>query len=401
MPSGFSAQHFAKGATINDSSPSTSTTYSSSKIDQKIASGGGGGGGSTTFLALTDTPASFSANQTVRANAAGNALEFYTPSAGVSTFLGLTDTPASFSANQTVRANAAGNALEFYTPSAGASTFLALTDTPASFTNGKLLYSTASGVELTTTQIAIDGGNIEVDQVNARQNDTTNIGDSSHRFNTVHCLALHQGTGKIVLPSLAGTAGQLLKIQSVNPSGDMLLQFAGLSFTPSFTKSTMYGKVDRTSIITVLQGSSTMFDGQFGNQGGSTANVAFYFNNSAQHCINEFTIYTQKSATGATSDPFRANVCEIYGSTGTDTSAPPSGNWQRLNDGATVWLAEAIATPFLMWEQYSQAYPQGFRFKCTTNMNNYNRYWLKFNFTLNPCYDVHWNYNKSHEAEYT
>jgi hypothetical protein len=400
MPSGFSAQHFAKGATINDSSPSTSTTYSSSKIDQKIA-GGGGGGGSTTFLGLTDTPASFSANQTVRANAAGNALEFYTPSAGVSTFLGLTDTPASFSANQTVRANAAGNALEFYTPSAGASTFLALTDTPASFTNGKLLYSTASGVQLTTTEIAIDGGNIEVDQVNARQNDTTNIGDSSHRFNTVHCLALHQGTGKIVLPSLAGTAGQLLKIQSVNPSGDMLLQFAGLSFTPSFTKSTMYGKVDRTSIITVLQGSSTMFDGQFGNQGGSSANVAFYFNNSAQHCINEFTIWTQKSTAGSASDPFRIYVCEIYGSTGTDTSAPPGGGWQRLNDGATVWVAEAIATPFLIWEQYSQAYPQGFRFKCTTNIGNYNRYWLKFNFTLNPCYDVHWNYNKSHEAEYT
>jgi hypothetical protein len=400
MPSGFSAQHFAKGATINDSSPSTSTTYSSSKIDQKIASGGGGGG-STTFLALTDTPASFSANQTVRANAAGNALEFYTPSAGVSTFLGLTDTPASFSANQTVRANAAGNALEFYTPSAGASTFLALTDTPASFTNGKLLYSTASGVELTTTQIAIDGGNIEVDQVNARQNDTTNIGDSSHRFNTVHCLALHQGTGKIVLPSLAGTAGQLLKIQSVNPSGDMLLQFAGLSFTPSFTKSTMYGKVDRNSMITVLQGATTMFDGQFGNQGGSGANVAWYFNNSAQHAINEITIWTQKSTAGSASDPFRINVCEIYGSTGTDTSAPPSGNWQRLNDGATVWVAEAIATPSLIWEQYSQLYPQGFRFKCTTNINNYNRYWLKFNFTLNPVYDVHWNYNKSHEAEYT
>ena len=175
----------------------------------------------------------------------------------------------------------------------------------------------------------------------------------------------------------------------------------GLSFTPSFSKSTMYGKVDRTSIITVLQGATGMFDGQFGNQGLSGSNVAWYFNNSAAHSINEFTIWTQKSATGATSDPFRTNVCEIYGSTGTDTATPPSGNWQRLNDGATVWLAEAIATPFLIWEQYSQAYPQGFRFKCTTNMNNYNRYWIKFNFTLNPCYDIHWNYNKSHEAEYT
>jgi hypothetical protein len=58
---------------------------------------------------------------------------------------------------------------------------------------------------------------------------------------------------------------------------------------------------------------------------------------------------------------------------------------RRLNDGATVWVAEAIATPSLIWEQYSQLYPQGFRFKCTTNMNNYNRYWLKFNFTLKSC----------------
>ena len=232
MPSGFSAQHFAKGAPINDSTSSTSTTYSSSKIDQKIASVGGGGG-STTFLALTDTPASFSANQTIRANAAGNALEFYTPSAGVTTFLGLSDTPASFSANQTLRVNAAGNALEYYTPSAGASTFLALTDTPSSFTNGKLLYSTASGVELTSTQIAIDGGNIEVDQVNARQNDTTNIGDSSHRFNTVHCLALHQGSGKLILPTTAGSAGQVLSIASVNGS-DMTLGFTTGSSGPTY-----------------------------------------------------------------------------------------------------------------------------------------------------------------------
>jgi hypothetical protein len=116
-----------------------------------------------------------------------------------------------FPQTKTVRANAAGNALEFYTPSAGVSTFLGLTDTPASFTNGKLLYSTASGVQLTTTEIAIDGGNIEVDQVNARQNDTTNIGDSSHRFNTVHCLALHQGTGKNSFTFLGWNGGAVIK----------------------------------------------------------------------------------------------------------------------------------------------------------------------------------------------
>jgi len=100
--------------------------------------------------------------------------------------------------------------------SGGVSTFLSLTDTPASYTNGKLLYSTASGIAYTTDQIVIDGGNIEVSQLNARQNGVTNIGDNSHKFNNVFCNAIHQGDVRLILPTVRGSVNQILKVQSVN-----------------------------------------------------------------------------------------------------------------------------------------------------------------------------------------
>lgn len=43
---------------------------------------GGSGGGSSTFTGLSDTPGSYTANQAVRVNAAGNALEFYNQAIG-------------------------------------------------------------------------------------------------------------------------------------------------------------------------------------------------------------------------------------------------------------------------------------------------------------------------------
>lgn len=50
----------------------------------ELAAPGGGGGGATTFVALTDTPASYSgqALKAVRVNAGATALEFYDPSTG-------------------------------------------------------------------------------------------------------------------------------------------------------------------------------------------------------------------------------------------------------------------------------------------------------------------------------
>ena len=74
--------------------------------------------GATTFESLTDTPTDLSghANQYVRVNAAGNALEFVNVAGtAADTFVGLTDTPVNFAgaSNDFVKVNNAGNALEF------------------------------------------------------------------------------------------------------------------------------------------------------------------------------------------------------------------------------------------------------------------------------------------------
>ena len=75
-----------------------------------------GAAGETTFTGLTDTPAGITANQFVRGNAGGTALEFVTaPSGGSGNFLGLSDTPAAFTADNFIRVNNAGDALEFTT----------------------------------------------------------------------------------------------------------------------------------------------------------------------------------------------------------------------------------------------------------------------------------------------
>jgi len=110
----------------------------------------------------------------------------------------------------------------------GGSTYLSLTDTPASHTANALLYSTGSAIAHTTSEILIDGNGVEVNQLNARVNNTSNIGDSSHRFNTVHCLAVQSTSGKLILPTSAGTVGQVLSIASLNGS-DMTLGFSTAS----------------------------------------------------------------------------------------------------------------------------------------------------------------------------
>ena len=62
---------------------------------------GGGGGGVTTFVALNDTPSSYTGQggNFVAVNAGATALEFVSPPSGTTTFLGLNDTPASYSGN--------------------------------------------------------------------------------------------------------------------------------------------------------------------------------------------------------------------------------------------------------------------------------------------------------------
>lgn len=78
---------------------------------------GGGGGGVTTFVALNDTPSSYTGqgSKFVAVNSGATALEFVDAPSGTSTFIGLNDTPGSYSgsASQVVQVNGAGNALTF------------------------------------------------------------------------------------------------------------------------------------------------------------------------------------------------------------------------------------------------------------------------------------------------
>ena len=100
--------------------------------------------------------------------------------------------------------------------SGGVSSFLSLTDTPSTHTANGIVYSTGSALAFTTSQIAIDGNGVEVSQLNARVNESSNIGDNSHKFNNVFCNAIHQGNVKLVLPTVRGSVNQILKVQSVN-----------------------------------------------------------------------------------------------------------------------------------------------------------------------------------------
>jgi len=88
-------------------------------MEARRSGGGGGGPGATTFLDLTDTPASYvaQAGKTIRVKAAENGLEFIDR---ITTFLGLTDTPASYvgQAGLYCRVNPGANAIIFSDASA-------------------------------------------------------------------------------------------------------------------------------------------------------------------------------------------------------------------------------------------------------------------------------------------
>lgn len=104
---------------------------------------GSGGGGSSTFLALTDTPASFTGmgGKLVAVNAGATALEFVDASGATMSILGLTDTPASYgTTGQVLVVNGTTDGMEFADQSGGgASLFKDLTDTPAAYGTGLYL----------------------------------------------------------------------------------------------------------------------------------------------------------------------------------------------------------------------------------------------------------------------
>lgn len=94
----------------------TESFFSIYAVQALVVAGGSTGGGSTTFVGLTDTPASFgTAGYLLAINGAGTAVEFIAPTTvGVTAWLGLSDTPGSYgTAGQVVLVNATADGLEF------------------------------------------------------------------------------------------------------------------------------------------------------------------------------------------------------------------------------------------------------------------------------------------------
>jgi hypothetical protein len=261
---------------------------------------------SSSFVELSDTPGAIVANQAVRGNSTGSALEFYVPSGGGSSIDDLSvSSTTTFSSSKIVTelaTKANTSALNSYLPLAGgslsgdvttnvpngsftstslvtrnyvdtavagasaATTYTALTDTPSSHSANALLYSTGSAIAHTTTQIAIDGNGVEVNQLNARVDGTSNIGDTTHKFNNVFCGNIHQGNVKLVIPSTRGSTGQYVKVANANAE-EHTLEFADVLNDAAASSSTTYsstkintdlgGKVDKTSIQTLAEGDSS------------------------------------------------------------------------------------------------------------------------------------------------
>ena len=124
---------------VNVSSPANSVV--------KVSLGASGSPGSSTFLGLSDTPATFTASKFLKVNSDGNAVEFVDTPAGSSTFLELTDTPPSFTASKFLKVNSTGNAVEFVDTPGGASALNDLSDAnTASVAENDILRADSSGV---------------------------------------------------------------------------------------------------------------------------------------------------------------------------------------------------------------------------------------------------------------
>ena len=146
------------------------------------------------------------------------------------------------------------------------------------------------GVAHTSTQIGIDGNGVYVNQLNARENNVSNIGDNTHKFNNVFCGNIHQGNVKLVIPSTRGSSGQYVKVNNATGETHTLEFFDILNdssannnttyssnkintelatksntshnhddryYTESESDTLLNGKIDKTSIQTLAEGNST------------------------------------------------------------------------------------------------------------------------------------------------
>ena len=187
--------------------------------------GSGGGGGATTFVGLSDTPSSFTANKWLKVNSAGNALEEVdAPTSGIS------------------------DVVDDTTPQLGG---------PLD-TNGQDIVSASSA----DIEIAPDGTGKTVFKGNTNAGTITlNCENNSHGVSVASpAHADYSGSWTLTLPTSAGINGQVL---STNGSG-----------VASWTTLTTYAATGNNSDITQLSGLTTAIALTQGGTGATDAATA-------------------------------------------------------------------------------------------------------------------------------
>ena len=193
---------------------------------------------------------------------AGNDLTGSGGSGGATTFVGLSDTPSSFTANKWLKVNSAGNALEEVdAPTSGISDVV--DDTTPQLggpldTNGQDIVSASS----TNIEIAPDGTGKTVFKGNTNAGTITlNCENNSHGVSVASpAHADYSGSWTLTLPTSAGTNGQVL---STNGSG-----------VASWTTLTTYAASGDNSDITSLSGLTTAIALTQGGTGATDASTA-------------------------------------------------------------------------------------------------------------------------------
>jgi len=193
---------------------------------------------------------------------AGNDLTGSGGSGGATTFVGLSDTPSSFTANKWLKVNSAGNALEEVdAPTSGISN-VADDTTPQLGgpldTNGQDIVSASSA----DIEIAPDGTGKTVFKGNTNAGTITlNCENNSHGVSVASpAHADYSGSWTLTLPTSAGTNGQVL---STNGSG-----------VASWSTPTTYAATGNNSDITQLSGLTTAITVSQGGTGATDASTA-------------------------------------------------------------------------------------------------------------------------------
>ena len=192
---------------------------------------------------------------------AGNDLTGSGGSGGATTFIGLSDTPSSFTANKWLKVNSAGNALEEVDAPTGISN-VADDTTPQLGgpldTNGQDIVSASSA----DIEIAPDGTGKTVFKGNTNAGTITlNCENNSHGVSVASpAHADYSGSWTLTLPTSAGTNGQVL---STNGSG-----------VASWSTPTTYAATGNNSDITQLSGLTTAIAVSQGGTGATDASTA-------------------------------------------------------------------------------------------------------------------------------